>query len=105
LRFELQPASGGKASRLDARRAYKRLVSYYDVSAYNIAGFKEARADFESHGLQTAQPLGAGESREGLIFFVFSQATDTAAAAKGSTLRVSGGRLGKGGPLELKLGS
>lgn len=105
LRFELQPAAGGRASRLAARAAYKRLISYYDVSAYNIAGNREARADFESHALQTAQPLGAGESREGLIFFVFGQTSQAGAAAKGSTLRISGGKLGKRAPVELKLDS
>jgi hypothetical protein len=105
LRFELQPLAGGKASRLDARRAYKRLISYYDVSAYNIAGNRESRADFESHELQTGQPLAAGETREGLIFFVFGETRAPAAAAKDSTLRISGGRFGKGKPVELKLTS
>jgi hypothetical protein len=81
------------------------LISYYDVSAYNIAGNREARADFESHALQVRLPLGAGESREGLIFFLFAQTPESAAAAKGSTLRISGGKLGKGAPVELKLDS
>ncbi|HSE97577.1 MAG TPA: hypothetical protein VLD57_04850 [Blastocatellia bacterium] len=68
-RFEVRSASNRKYRAMDAGRAYKRLISYYGISTYSKSGYKESRTDFESYGLDTSQPLGAGESRQGILFF------------------------------------
>lgn len=68
-RFEITAQSGRSYKAEEARKAYKRLISYYGVSTYTKSGYKESQEDFSSHAIDTKTPLGAGESREGLLFF------------------------------------
>jgi hypothetical protein len=54
---------------LDSHKAYKCLMSYYGISIYNKNGFKESRADFDTHAIDVKKPLDKGETREGLLYF------------------------------------
>ena len=69
-RFELKTADGRTFGAADARGAFKQALSYYDVSAWSKALYKESRADFASYALDTKAPAAAGESRQGLIYFL-----------------------------------
>jgi hypothetical protein len=53
-----------------ARQAFKRVISYYEISTYNKVGFKESLDDFSAYALDTDRPLNGRESREGLLFFL-----------------------------------
>jgi len=68
LRFSLNRAGQSKRP-IEPRRAFKSLVKYYKIKAYNPKGYKVALADFVSYGLDARVPLPPGESRWGLIFF------------------------------------
>ena len=102
VRFELKTANGQTFEASNADRAFKRALSYYDVSAWSKGLYKESRADFDSYGLDTKTPVATGESRQGLIYFLLP---GDSARAYGFTLGVS--RLhstdAKGGRVELKL--
>lgn len=67
-RFEIETQS--KRFRLaDARKSFKRLISYYGISVYSKAGYKESLDAFASYALELDTPLAASESRQGLVFF------------------------------------
>lgn len=102
LRFALRSETGAQFAILKPGTAYKRLISYYDVSAWTIAGYKESRSDFESYSLKQETPLAAGDTREGLLFFRLPVGTAQGAELK---LVVTGLSESKLSPLELKLGS
>lgn len=68
-RFEIRAQSGGRFKAADAKRAFKRLISYYEISTYSKSGYKKSQEDFLSYSLDAARPLAPGESREGMIFF------------------------------------
>src|SRR6185369_13364725 len=101
-RFEVRPTTGDSFKAIEDRRAFKRLVSYYEISAYNKAGYKESLEAFSTFGFDTKTPLAAGQSRQGLVFF--SMPSESALGG-GLTLVVS--RLSSSssanGTLELKL--
>lgn len=86
LRFELKTASGQSFGSVNADRAFKQALSYYDVSAWSKALYKESRADFVSYGLDQKTPVTAGESRKGLIYFLVP---GDAARGSGFTLLVT----------------
>ena len=69
-RFELKTADGRSFGSAVAQSAFKQALSYYDVSAWSKALYKESRADFASYALDTKTPAAAGESRQGLIYFL-----------------------------------
>jgi hypothetical protein len=69
-RFELKTASGRTFGSADAGSAFKQALSYYELSAWSKALYKESRADFASYALDTKAPAAAGESRQGLIYFL-----------------------------------
>jgi len=102
-RFELKDTGGRSFGSVDPSRAFKRALSYYDVSAWSKDLYKESRADFASYALDTKTPVAPGQSRLGLIYFLLPGAS---ARENGFTLAVS--RLkpkdSKGhGEVELKL--
>ncbi|HLG17741.1 MAG TPA: hypothetical protein VJH03_25075 [Blastocatellia bacterium] len=103
-RFELRQSSPPGAIRpIDARRAFKRLVLFYGVTTYQIRGYRQSEQDFLSHALDVTSPLGAGESRQGLLFFPLRGEFDKATP---SSLVVRGIRIGQGSSdvrFELKL--
>jgi hypothetical protein len=85
-RFEVHATSGSSFKAIDERRAFKRLIAYYEISAYNKAGYKESLEAFSAYGLDTQTPLAAGQARQGLMFFSMPP---EAAQGGGLTLVVS----------------
>jgi hypothetical protein len=102
VRFEV--GSGGRPLKMiDARRAYKRLVSYYGISTYSQEGYRESRDDFSAYALDLETPLPAGETRQGILFF---QVPDEQIRRGGLTLLVRKLKVGRSNPetsVELKL--
>ena len=68
-RFEIRTHSGRFKS-VEARKAFKRLISYYGISAYSKSGYQESLEAFVSHAFDLRTPLGGTESRQGLMFFL-----------------------------------
>jgi hypothetical protein len=68
-RFELE-AQNKRYKAVEPKKAFKRLISYYGISAYSKSGYRESLDAFGSHALDLASPLPAGESRQGLVFFL-----------------------------------
>jgi hypothetical protein len=83
-RFEIE-ARAGRFKAVEARKAFKRLISYYEISAYSKSGYTESLEAFAAFALDVATPLGAGQSRQGLVFFL---ASSEAARQKGLTMTV-----------------
>jgi hypothetical protein len=85
-RFELS-ALGLRFKEAGARQAFKRLIAYYEISVYNKSGYKKSLDDFSAYALDVKMPLAAGQSRQGLVFFL---APSESAHGIGLTLVVSG---------------
>lgn len=85
-RFEIRPPQGRAAPAVDAREAFKRLISYYEIKAYNKSGYKKSLEAFSSYALDVKSPLAAGQSRQGLVFFVIP---GESSRALGLTLRIT----------------
>jgi hypothetical protein len=71
-RFEVQ-AGSQRYKAVDARKAFKRLVSYYDVSAYTKAGYKDSQDAFIAYSLDIKSPLNGNQSRQGLVFVMMPE--------------------------------
>jgi hypothetical protein len=69
-KFGIRSGAGKPFRVAEARRAYKRLISYYELSLYSKDGYKRSLSDFESHELDINAPLGPGDSRDGILFFL-----------------------------------
>lgn len=69
-RFEVRSQTGPSFRASKADRAFKRLISYYEISTYSKSGYKESKGDFSGHALDTKTPLAAGQARQGLLFFL-----------------------------------
>jgi hypothetical protein len=67
-RFEIRTHSG-RFKPVDARKAFKRLISYYGISVYSKSGYRESLEAFVSHAFDLSTPLAAAQSRQGLVFF------------------------------------
>jgi hypothetical protein len=74
VRVDLQDDKGARQKRLNAKTAFKRLVSYYEISAYNKYGYKRSQEDFVAYEFDWNRPLGAGAGRSGLLFFAVKPA-------------------------------
>jgi hypothetical protein len=100
--FEMRSGDGRTAKLVDAKRAFKRLISYYGISTYSKSGYKKSQEDFFSYSLDRAKPLAAGESREGMIFFLLPAGAGRPA---GVTLIARGldAKAAKNEAVELKL--
>lgn len=71
VRFAIRSDKVGRAVKsVHARQAFKRVISYYEITTYSKSGFKESRDDFSAYALDTDRPLNARESREGMLFFL-----------------------------------
>jgi hypothetical protein len=99
-RFEIREPSGRNFKAVSARDAFKRLISYYEISAYNKSGYKESLNDFTEFGLDTKTPLANGQSRQGVLFFLVPNETSRQA---GLMLVVSKLDPRQSGAVELKL--
>jgi hypothetical protein len=100
--FELR-AGDDAFKPVEWKRVYKRLMSYYGISMYSKSAYKQSRGDFASHALETSGKVGAGESREGLVFFFVPEEISR---SRGLTLVARGGagrRPKTTATLELKL--
>ena len=102
-RFELKTADGRTFGAAEAGSAFKRALSYYELSAWSKALYKESRADFASYALDTKAPAAAGESRQGLIYFLLrgDSARDGGFVLVISKIESSAAK--NGGRVELKL--
>lgn len=101
-RFELRGPDGRTVKASDARRVFKRLISYYEITAYSKPGYKQSREDLADYGIDLSKPLNAGESRKGMVFFI---APDRATQTSSLTLVVSrlDAKQAKAPAVELKL--
>jgi hypothetical protein len=99
--FEVQ-AGSQRYKAVDSRRAFKRLVSYYDVSAYTKAGYKDSQDAFIAYALDIKTPLNGNQSRQGLVFVMMPEDV-----ARQTGLKMVVSRLGKTLPkkqnIELRL--
>jgi hypothetical protein len=68
-RFEIQ-THAGRFKSVEAKKAFKRLISYYGISAYSKSGYQESLEAFVSHSIDLTTPLAAAQSRQGLVFFL-----------------------------------
>lgn len=100
VRFEIRQHAGRGFKAVDARGAFKRLISYYEISAYNKSGYKESLGTFSEHGVDLKTPLAPGQSRQGFMFFLVPS---EAAQGAGLTLVVSRLSAASHAPVELKL--
>ncbi|HZM85591.1 MAG TPA: hypothetical protein VFF31_03445 [Blastocatellia bacterium] len=67
-RFQIEiPSKRFKSA--DARRAFKRLFTYYGVSVYSKSGYNDSLEAFTSHVLDVGTALSSNQSRQGLLFF------------------------------------
>src|SRR4030095_6982807 len=101
-RFEIK-APAGRFKSADARKAFKRLMSYYEISAYTKAGYKESLEAFSSYALDLRTPLAASQSRHGLVYFFVP---DEIGRQIGLTLvveKLNSKQSGGGAGIELKL--
>ena len=101
-RFELK-APAGRFKAADARKAFKRLISYYGISAYSKAGYNESLEAFSSYALDLRTPLPASQSRQGLVYFFVP---DDVARQTGLTLvvqKLNSKQSADGAGIELKL--
>jgi len=100
-RLEIR-AEGRLYKPVDARKAFKRLISYYELSTFNKSGYNESRQDFAAFALDFNTPLEAGQTRQGLVFFAMPESS---ARGTGLTLMVTrlDGTSDNRDRLELKL--
>jgi hypothetical protein len=101
-RFEVR-APGHRFQHAGTRQAFKRLISYYEISLYSKSGYKRSLEDFSAYALDVKMPLAAGQSRQGLVFFL---TTSESARGVGLMLVVSGlssNASRERGAVELKL--
>ncbi|HKP87246.1 MAG TPA: hypothetical protein VJZ26_14175 [Blastocatellia bacterium] len=102
-RFEIRTQQGRGFNSADAKRAFKRLLSYYEISTYSKSGYKKSQEDFLSYSLDAAKPVAPGETREGMIFFLVPVEVAQEAGVTLSVSRLGAGRSKDGPSVELKL--
>jgi len=84
-RFQIDTLSK-RFKAVEARKAFKRLISYYGISVYTKSGYKESLEAFTSYALDIGTPIAGAESRQGLVFFLLPA---EAARQPGLTLRIT----------------
>ena len=101
-RFEVQ--SGTRRFKgVNAQKAFKRLISYYGISAYSKSGYRESLEAFSAYALDLTTPLGGSQSRQGLVFVLMPE---EAARETGLTMviaKLNGKQDGDRGSVALKL--
>lgn len=71
-RFEVE-AGSQRYKAVDVRKAFKRLMSFYEVSAYSKAGYKDSLGAFTAYAFDLKNPLNGNQSRQGLIFVMMPE--------------------------------
>jgi hypothetical protein len=99
-RFEIRQHAGRSFKSVEARAAFKQLISYYEIKAYSKGGFKESLGTFSEYELDLKTPVGPGQSRQGLLFFLVP---NEAARATGLRMVVSRITPASNTPAELRL--
>ena len=66
--FELR-AGDRRLKSIEAKRAFKRMLSFYGVRIYNKIGYEQSRTALRSYELDFGAPLKPGASRDGIVFF------------------------------------
>ena len=102
-KFGIKSAAGTLFRMAEARRAYKRLISYYEVSVYNKDGYKRSLSDFTSYALDTDSLLGPGDSRDGILFFLLPAEVAREGGLTFEASRLNSKQAGTDSTLELKL--
>jgi len=101
--WEIKDGNGMRCRLIEPRRAFGRLISYYEIRTYNRRGFNRSRDDFVSYALDRNSVVEPGRSRDGFLFF---EVPPGVANQTGLTLEVRGiasGATGKKADAELKL--
>ena len=101
--WEIKDEHGKKGDAMDPKRAFKRLISYYQIRNYNKEGYNRSRTAFTSYALDRSSPLNPGGSRDGFLFFDIPPGV---AAEHGLVLEVRGlrpGQVGKESSVSLRL--
>jgi hypothetical protein len=102
-RFEIRAGDGRGFKSTDAKRAFKRLLSYYEISTYSKSGYKESQEDFLSYSLDTSKPLAPAESREGMLFFLIPGEVVKGASITLVVSKLDSKQSKNNGSIELKL--
>jgi hypothetical protein len=100
-RFEVRALDGHSYKASEAKRAFKRLIKYYEISTYSPPAYKQSQEDFAAYALDVTRPLAIGESRQGMLFFIVPDGV-----AQASGLKLIGARLDANEPgsaIELQL--
>ena len=101
-RFEAR-VQGQTHKAVSAREAFKRLVSYYELSAYNKSGYRKSLEAFSGYALDIGSPLGSGASRRGLLFFFVPSESARGAGLTLLLTKLGSGGSGSSATVELKL--
>ena len=91
--WEIKDETGKTGQAIDPQRAFKRLISYYEIRSYNKDGYNKSREGFVSYALDRTAPLEPGASRDGFLFFAVPPGV---AREPGLMLEVRGLRPGEG---------
>jgi len=67
--WEIKDGNGLRRRAMKPHRAFRRLISYYQIRSYNKRGYNQSRDDFVSYALDRNAVLAPGGSRDGFIFF------------------------------------
>jgi hypothetical protein len=102
-KFGIKSADGKRFQMAEAGRAYKRLISYYELQLYSKNGYKRSLNDFKSYALDTGSALGPGDSRDGILFFLLPVEVAYEGGLTFEAGRLNGKQASTNGTLELKL--
>jgi hypothetical protein len=70
--FEVSTSGSQRYKAVTGKKAFERVFAYYDFTLYNKEGYKESRDEFSAYAFDVTTPIGAGQSRSGLMFFITS---------------------------------
>ena len=102
-KFGIKSGAGKRFQTAEARSAYKRLISYYELSLYSKDGYKRSLSDFKSHALDSDSQLGPGDSRDGILFFLLPAEVAHESGLTFEAARLNGKQARTDAALELKL--
>src|SRR5262252_5453512 len=101
--WEIKDENGKGGQAIDPRRAFKRLISYYEIRMYSKHGYTQSRADFVSYALDRNSPLEPGRSRDGFLFFDVPPGVAREPGLRLEVRRLRPGEDGKKASVDLRL--